>query len=91
MKIIKKAPEEVVKQKTLTRTETAKEYILRVFPLEKGEFKVDPRVVGENRFRVLFWKQVKVENCFLPDNKIERSYYVVLKKDGTSWTHEVLT
>jgi len=70
------------------QTETAEGYIRRVFPLHKTEQQMDVRVVGDNRYRTLYWKEAESE-CFIPDYKINRSYYIALKKDGFSWSHEV--
>jgi len=68
---------------------TAKEYAKSLFTLEGDEFKIEPRPVGENRFRVLIWSKEKDDVCVVPDHKIKRSFYVILKKDGASWTHDI--
>lgn len=76
-------------QQNIEQMEDPVEYIERVFPLEGEEFKIDPRNVGHNKFRVLFWIKKDV-GSLIPDNKVNRSYYVVLKKEGLSWTHEIM-
>ena len=68
--------------------ETPIEYLRRTFSLAKNEIKVDIRPVGENSFRLNFWAEIK-SDCFVPSYKINRSYYVVLERDGISWKHEV--
>lgn len=73
-----------------TTTKTQKEYLEENFPLAVGEYQVDYKPVGENRFRINFWSYVEDdESRFMRVSRITRSHYVILKKDGLSWSHRI--
>lgn len=80
--------EALIEQNTeaVKKVETYEEYLRRTFLRKEGEFKVDFRAVGPNRFRINFWSR-KVGT--VSDNKIVRSYYVVLNRCGTEWSHTI--
>lgn len=68
------------------------QYLKENFPIETGEYKVDYRPVGKNKFRINFWS--KRENSkaisLICDSYISRSHYVVLKRNNLSWSHEII-
>ena len=82
------------------RSETAKEvstmepqqkYLEEKFPLAVGEYQVDYKPVGENKFRINFWSYTpESKGMFMRGSRITRSHYVVLKKDGLSWNHAIV-
>ncbi len=77
---------EVVKNET-----TINEYLEENFPRAVGEYRVDYKPVGENKFRINFWSYTsESEGHFMRGSRITRSHYVVLKKDGLSWSHKIL-
>ncbi len=69
---------------------TIDEYLKEKFPLATGEYQVDYKPVGETRFRINFWSYVEDdESRFMRASRITRSHYVILKKDGLSWSHRI--
>jgi hypothetical protein len=74
----------------VTKVVTQLDYLKEKFQREAGEYKVDYKDVGPNRFRVNFWayKPLKAESLSqFRGSFISRSYYVILKRNHTSWTH----
>ncbi len=71
------------------RREPAEQYLKRVFPLETGEYKVKYCSVGTNRYRINFYTD-RTPKGFMRDLHIGRSCYVVIKEDGSIWSHEVI-
>jgi len=84
---IKKKKEE--KEPLLIQEETQEKYLRRHFLRNKEEYRVDFNLVGENRFRINFWKYIDNKNSYYKNSFISRSYYVVLSKKDLSWSHEI--
>ena len=80
---------EVAKEIKVISSETDEQYLKKTFLRSEDEFQVDFKLVGENRFRINFWVQRNKNNDTIPDNFISRSFYVVLKKCGTEWSHTI--
>jgi hypothetical protein len=68
-----------------------KDYLKKVFVKNRTEFKVDYKNVGKNRYRINFWVHEARPGALthFKSSRIGRSYYVVLKRNGTSWTHTI--
>jgi hypothetical protein len=65
-------------------------YLKEHFPLQVGEYKVVYNKVGENNFRINFYKKTNPEKIFT-DVRIPRSYYVVISiGDKGEISHKVL-
>ena len=86
-KKIKKKKEE--KEPLLIQEETQEKYLRRHFLRNEEEYRVDFNSVGENRFRINFWRYTNKKNSYYKDSFINRSYYVVLNKRDLSWSHEI--
>ena len=78
------------KTDTVEKATTIEAYLEEKFPLGVGEYQVDYKPVGENRFRINFWSYVEDDEArFMRASRITRSHYVILKKDGLSWSHRI--
>ena len=71
--------------------ETPEQYLKKHFTLSGEEYKVDFKSVGENSFRINFWaKKYRPESLSqFTSNYISRSYYVILKRKNSSWSHTI--
>lgn len=69
--------------------DSAKQYLKKVFPIETGECEVEYCSVGINRYRINFYTD-KTPKSFMRDLYVSRSYYVILKEDGETWSHEII-
>jgi len=67
-------------------------YLKEHFPVGTGEYRVDYKPVGENRFRINFWsyRDKPGSSTFSRDSYISRSHYVILERKDVSWSHKVL-
>ena len=82
---------EQLKTDTVEKEVTVEAYLKENFPLGVGEYQVDYKPVGENRFRINFWSYTpESKGMFMRGSRITRSHYVVLKKDGLSWNHAIV-
>jgi len=70
-------------------TKTAEQYVRKEFPIKEGECHVKYCHVGNDNFRINFFKE-KGTSQFVKDYTICRSYYVQMKKDNKTWRHEIL-
>lgn len=68
------------------------DYLEESFPVSTGEYQVDYKSVGENRFRINFWsyKNNSGVSPFFRSSYISRSHYVILERKDVSWTHTIL-
>lgn len=68
------------------------DYLEKNFPKATGEYQVDYKPVGENRFRINFWSysNKSEDPSLFRSSYISRSHYVILKRKDVSWSHTIV-
>ena len=86
--------EEIPTKETTTglrKTGSRLAYVTREFPKKDNESYVRYTPVGDNHFRIVFFKiKNHSEMNVIQDHRVCRSYFVFVEKVNEQWTHKVI-
>jgi len=71
------------------RTLLRQEYVKTEFPIKKGELMVKYTPIGNNCFRIVFFKSIN-NNNIMPDPRVCRTYFISVEKEKVGWSYTVI-